>query len=278
MVVPTYERPDDLESCLKSLDQNIQKLDANYEIIVSDDSESDKSKVLIERDFQNVKWKEGKKKGPAANRNAGASEAKGEWIVFLDDDCIAQKNYLEAYRKSILSDPEILVFEGKIFADRERKTWAEGCPENENGGMLWTSNLCVKRSLFNNIGGFDERFRTAYEDVEFAFRLKQLGIKSIFVPQASVCHPWRNLRNGGKNWKVKGYQIDSLLLFLDKHENAYMEYGKPLIYLRNMIRILTSNLLFCLFYLRGRGIDILFSQAYISLKTCILLVIKLKKK
>lgn len=277
MVVPTYERPDDLERCLKSLDQNFQKLDAKYEIIVSDDSVSDKSKILIERNFQNVIWKEGKKKGPAANRNVGALEAKGEWIVFLDDDCIAQKNYLEAYCKSILNDPEILVFEGKIFADRKRVTWAEGCPENENGGMLWTSNLCVKKSLFKNIGGFDERFRTAYEDVEFAFRLKQFGIKSIFVPQAAVCHPWRSLRNGGKNWKVKGYQIDSLLLFLDKHENAYMEYGRPLIYLRNMLRILTSNLCFCLLNLGGRGIDILFSQAYIALQTCILLTFKKNK-
>ena len=79
--------------------------------------------------------------------------AKGEWIVFLDDDCIAQEGYLNAYAKAIKANPDVQVLEGRIFADRPRRTWAEGCPENEQGGMLWTSNLCVRRKLFMEMGG-----------------------------------------------------------------------------------------------------------------------------
>ena len=145
-----------------------------------------------------------------------------------------------------MQNPQINVFEGRIFPDRERKTWAEGCPENSSGGMLWTSNLCIKKSLFDEIGGFDERFRVAYEDVEFAHRLKQLKIKSLFVPNAAVCHPWRSLRGGGKNWKTKGYQIESLLLFLEKHKDAHDEFGRPALYLKNFIRIISKNLFYCL--------------------------------
>ena len=52
----------------------------------------------------------------------GLTGARGKWIVFLDDDCIAQKGYLAAYATAITENPNVLVFEGRIFADRPRKT------------------------------------------------------------------------------------------------------------------------------------------------------------
>ena len=227
---------------------------------------------MVKKEFPDVSWGKGKQNGPAGNRNAGVKRAQGQWIVFLDDDCIAQVDYLNAYAKAIRANPGTQVFEGRIFANRPRITWAEGCPENSSGGMLWTSNLCIKKSLFFEIGKFDERFKVAYEDVEFAHRLKQRKTKTVFVSDAAVCHPWRSLRSGGKNWKSKGYQIESLLLFLDKHSDAHKEYGSPSLYFKNFLRIITRNLIYCLFQLNGRGIDILISQAYISLKTTLILL------
>ena len=272
VVIPTYERPDDLRICLNSLSEEFQQGSQTYEVIVTDDSKSDKSKRMVKKEFPDVSWGKGKQNGPAGNRNAGVKRAQGQWIVFLDDDCIAQVDYLNAYAKAIRANPGTQVFEGRIFANRPRITWAEGCPENSSGGMLWTSNLCIKKSLFFEIGKFDERFKVAYEDVEFAHRLKQRKTKTVFVSDAAVCHPWRSLRSGGKNWKSKGYQIESLLLFLDKHSDAHKEYGSPSLYFKNFIRIITRNLIYCLFQLNGRGIDILISQAYISLKTTLILL------
>jgi len=267
VVIPTYERPNDLKICLESLSYHNQAGAPSYEIIVSDDSNSDSSRILIEKDFPHVYWGEGKKIGPAGNRNAGVNRARGEWIVFLDDDCIAQEGYLNAYAKAIRSNPDVLVYEGRIFADRPRKTWAEGCPENEHGGMLWTSNLCVNRKLFMEMGGLDERFKIAYEDVDFAHRLKQRRIHSCFVSDAAVCHPWRTLREKGNNWKPKSYEIISLLLFLKKHPDALEQHGRRRTYLRNLLRMLAKDLPFCLLNLRGRGIDVLFSQALTTAKT-----------
>ena len=277
VVIPTYERPNDLRICLTSLGKEIQQESQSYEIIVTDDSKSDESRNILEKEFLDVSWGKGKQNGPAGNRNAGVSRARGKWIVFLDDDCIAQEGYLNAYAKVIQTNSNIQVFEGRIFADRKRRTWAEGCPENEHGGMLWTSNLCVNKSLFFEIGKFDERFKIAYEDVEFAHRLKQRKIKTFFVFDAAVCHPWRSLRSGGKNWKSKGYQIESLLLFLGKHSDAHEEHGKPVTYFKNFIRIVTKNLIYCLLNLKGNGVDILLSEACISLKTSFLLLIAPKK-
>ncbi|MDG1173435.1 MAG: glycosyltransferase family 2 protein, partial [Opitutales bacterium] len=126
VVIPTFERPDDLRKCLKSLSVKRQQGSPKYEILVSDDSNSNRSKDMIKSEFPEIPWGVGKKNGPAGNRNAGVARAKGRWIVFLDDDCIAQEGYLEAYAKEIYSNPEILVLEGRIFPDRKRKTWAEG--------------------------------------------------------------------------------------------------------------------------------------------------------
>ena len=260
VVIPTYERPDDLERCLHSLNPKRQTIEEEFEVLVTDDSSGMESKSLVENRFPFASWDQGKKNGPAGNRNAGVARAKGEWIVFLDDDCFAMPEYLEAYSNAISQYPETQVFEGRIFPDRPRITWAEGCPSNEKGGMLWTSNLCIRKDLFTEMNGLDERFRVAFEDVDLAYRLKQRGMESRFIAEASVCHPWRTLRKGRKNWKEKGYEWESLMLFLQKHPDAEEEYGNPRTYLRHAFRMVTKDLFTCLFFLKGRGIDVLADQ------------------
>tara|TARA_B100001093_G_C26858391_1_gene1028597 strand:+ start:7959 stop:8816 length:858 start_codon:yes stop_codon:yes gene_type:complete len=269
VVVPTFERADDLSKCLFSLSYENQDGAPPFEIIVSDDSKTDNCKKLVENDFSDAKWGKGKKIGPAGNRNAGVARANGKWIVFLDDDCVAQYGYLVAYANAIKKHPKTLVFEGRIYADRPRKTWAEGCPENENGGMFWTSNLCVNKELYLELGGLDERFKVAYEDVEFAYRIKQKKLSTVFVSDAAVCHPWRTLRKQIKNWKQMDYQWDSLRLFLEKQPSAKSEYGNPGLYLRHAWRMVTKDLFFCIFKLKGKGIDILFKHFFCSLEISI---------
>ena len=272
VIIPTFERPNDLNLALNGLRRSAQNCSYSFEVIFSDDSNNEDSLDMITNNFREVRWTRGKKIGPAGNRNSGAQISTGEWLIFIDDDCIPEPNFLKSYVKAIKENPSTNVFEGKISPDRERRTWAEGCPENSQGGMLWTSNLCINKNLFFEIGKFDERFKIAYEDVEFAYRLKQRKTKTVFVSDAAVCHPWRSLRSGGKNWKTKGYQIESLLLFLDKHSDAHKEYGSPSVYFKNFLRIISRNLFYCLFKLKGRGIDILISQAFISLKTTLILL------
>ena len=259
VVIPTYERPNDLRVCLHSLKEEFHADSPNYEFIVTDDSKSDESRTMVEREFPNVLWGKGKHNGPAGNRNAGVSRATGEWIVFIDDDCIADTRYISAYCNAIGQNPETDLFEGRIYPDRPRRTWAECCPENSNGGMFWTSNLCVRKSTFLEIGGFDERFRVAYEDIDFAYRIKSKGFKSRFIKNASVCHPWRTLKYEGNNWKPKGFEISEMLLFIKKHPNA-KEHNSRLVYVRHLKRMITTDLLKCLFQFKGKGIQTLISQ------------------
>lgn len=271
IIIPTYERPKDLENCLNSLSESIQKFSLPYEIIVTDDSVSHKSRELVKKSFSHTNWLKGKQNGPAGNRNAGASLAKGEWILFVDDDCVAQEGFLQGYFRMIQENPKIQVFEGRIFADRPKRTWAEGCPENEKGGMIWTSNLCLLKTLFEEIGGFDERFVIAYEDVDFAYRIKKKNIEVLFAYDASVCHPWRTLKTGGKNWKKKGYEFESLKLFVDKH--GINDIANCKIYFRNLFRMLTRDQITSLFHFKLRGYNILLFHIYSTIRSLIFLII-----
>ncbi len=273
IVIPTYERPEDLRKCLKALSLENQSESLPYELIVTDDSKSNRCKKVVEEEFPKVSWGEGKKNGPAGNRNAGVARAEGEWIVFIDDDCIAQPGYLSAYSKVIRGNPSVGVLEGRIFPDRERETWAEGCPANEHGGLFWTSNLCVNRSIFEKLGGLDEQFEVAYEDVDFARRLRDEGIPSLFVYEAAACHPWRSVRQGGlNNWKAKDYEAADFVRFLKKHNPKEREFSF-LGYARNLARMLTSDLITCARNYRFRGIDILFFQTLVTLKGMMLILL-----
>ena len=251
VVIPTYERPDDLRRCLTSIEKKAQAPCPDYEIIVTDDSKSEKCRTLVENEFPEVSWGTGKQNGPAGNRNAGVKRAKGNWIIFLDDDCVAQDGFLNAYADAIHSNPQVKVLEGRIFAERPRRSWAEGCPENEHGGMFWTSNLCVEKNLFKLLEGFDETFEVAFEDVDFAYRFRKLGVPTKFVRKASASHPWRNLGKGDKNWKKKGYELESLKIFVRKH--GQNEYANTKSYLKNLVRMLTRDLFVSLFVFKTRG-------------------------
>ena len=264
VVVPTYERPEDLRKCLESLRYEKQLSTKKYEIIVTDDSKSEKCKELVDQEFPDVKWGKGKQNGPGGNRNAGAKHATGDWIIFIDDDCIADRGYIKAYTEAIRQNPDTVLFEGRIYPDRPRKTWAECCPENSSGNMFWTSNLCVQKKVFDKIGGFDERFRVAYEDIDFAYRIQAQGFNAAFIKDASVCHPWRTLKQEGNNWKPKGFEVSELLLFIQKHPNA-KEHNSTLVYLSHLSRMITTDLSKCVFHFKGNGIQTLFSQIITTL-------------
>ena len=199
IVIPTYHRNDLLQDCLSCLSPEIQKIGAfNYEVIVSDDGTRTNAKELIERQFPWCRWVQGPQKGPAYNRNHGANCAKSKWIIFLDDDCLPDANLLQAYHSAITGFPKTTVFEGCIKPDRPKERFNEESPVNLKGGYLWSCNFCVKRAVFEKIGGFDVNFPyPAMEDVDLRERIKKSGTQIKFQKDASVIHPWRKRRDLG---------------------------------------------------------------------------------
>jgi glycosyltransferase involved in cell wall biosynthesis len=195
VIIPTYKRHETLSLCLQRLTPEKQSMSSDqFEVIVSDDGFSEESQALLKRDFPWAIYKCGPQKGPAANRNNGAKAASGEWLIFLDDDCLPEPTFLSAYAEGIKKHPEYLVFEGRTLPDRPRWTLAEESPVNADGGFLWSCNFMISQKLFFEVGAFCELFPYAcMEDVDFRDQLTKRGIKFVFVPEALVIHPWRTM-------------------------------------------------------------------------------------
>ncbi|OYQ63518.1 family 2 glycosyl transferase [Pseudanabaena sp. SR411] len=270
VIIPTCHRNDLLAKCLDHLASNVQTLAAeNYEVIVTDDGSQTTAEEMIKLYYPWVKWISGAHKGPAANRNNGAKYAQGEWLVFTDDDCLPDPQWLETYAKNIISEMNYLVLEGRTYVDRPRKSLAETSPINESGGYLWSCNFAIQMKLFESIGGFDERFPyAAMEDVDLRLRLEKSGHKFIFIRDASVCHPWRN--KGG--WKKLKQHQESTLIYLSIHPDESLNINSTsyfMLALRGMFKATIPEVL----KLNLRGIN----EAFLEHLSCLQMVVILRR-
>jgi GT2 family glycosyltransferase len=228
VIVPTCHRNEDLTQCLAELQPPsqgnpahgsgiVQTDDFLYEVVVTDDGTRSTAEGLIRDQFPWVRWCPGPRRGPAANRNSGARQARGEWLLFLDDDCAPMNKWLKTYGSATQQFPDCSVFEGQTIAPEPQHQSDHESPINMKGGLLWSCNFGIKRSLFLDIGGFDEKFPVpAMEDMDLQFRLEQAGYTSKFLPDACAQHPWRPRR--GTRFCLA--LAKSVQYFISKHPQA----------------------------------------------------------
>jgi GT2 family glycosyltransferase len=232
IIIPTCNRNESLSICLENLFNSIQELSLiDCEVIITDDGNLSQAKSIIDEKFKWARWIAGPKKGPAANRNNGAKHAIGTWLIFLDDDCIPNKNLLSSYLNAILTNTTYSVIEGSIHTEGERKSALDYAPVNLTGGHLWSCNFCVGRNLFLQLDGFDEKFIFPHlEDIDFADRIKTSNHNIFFEKNAIVIHPWRKLTDGKK-----------LAQYQEMHVYYYIKKGLPLSYIDLLKRIVVTH-------------------------------------
>jgi GT2 family glycosyltransferase len=211
VVIPTCRRPDLLARCLDRLAPGVQTLSADqFEVIVSDDGEPTVERFLAEK-YPWVRWGPGPRRGPAANRNAGARRSRAEWLAFTDDDCVPDANWLSMLTTATHSG--CMVYEGQTTCVAGLHSPFDYAPVNTTGGCLWSCNIFIRRSTFEELGGFDERFPFPYmEDADLRERLVHAGYSIEFIPGAVVDHPprrpapARQLARYHESWVYHWYQ------------------------------------------------------------------------
>ena len=200
IVIPTYNRRDLLERCLSSLlNQDYPR--NKYEIIVVDDCSKDNTKELVKKlqlKNKNIRYiRHEKNKGVAAARNTGIKNSKYDSLIFIDDDCITLNNYLKKL-DSIIKNKKISCLVGEIslnYNNTITKTIHLNFKQSiTNNKYLYTSNLFVRKKVFNKIGLFDEKLRRG-GDTEFDYRVNKY-FKIYYNKDLIVKHNHKyNLRN-----------------------------------------------------------------------------------
>jgi len=199
VIVQTYRRPDLLERCLTAL--LTQRIDIRYEVIVVIDGPTEEIDLTAHRysgrlnDIHIITM--GKNCGPATARNTGFVHTSGDLIVFTDDDCVPDVNFLSAYWRAYnKANSREVAFTGKVTVP------LEGIPTDYEANIkqletaeFITANCAISRDAFKAIGGFDESYTMAWrEDSDLHFRLLQHGVPIITVSDAIVLHPVRKAK------------------------------------------------------------------------------------
>lgn len=197
VVVPTLDRRRELSTCLNALAPGAQAMEASrYEVIVTDDGDFDTTSAWLPAAFPWVRHVRGPRRGPAANRNAGGRAARGQWLVFADDDIVPSRAWLAAFAAAATTGS---VLEGRTTCQAGIQSPREHAPENNDGGLLWSCNFAIRRAVFVSVAGFDEGFAFPHmEDADLRERLRAAGHAITWVPEAIVDHPPRRLPTGSR--------------------------------------------------------------------------------
>lgn len=199
VIVPTHARPRQLAACLEALASLDYPRD-RYEVIVVDDeggvplapvADAFRGRLALTLLAQ-------ERAGPAAARNTGAMHARGDLLVFTDDDCRPAPSWLSHLAKRFRADPE------RAFGGRT----ANGLPENlyaavsqlvitvgyernnrrpDDARFFASNNVAFPREDFLALGGFDPSFVTS-EDRDICARWTLSGRRMTYVPEAVVFH------------------------------------------------------------------------------------------
>ena len=217
IIVPTYNRPQQLAACLQSLSQ-LDYSRRSFEVIVVDDgSEITPNEVCSAfRDRLDIELLTQPHGGPAAARNSGSLRAKGEFLVFTDDDCRAKSDWLRQLEVRCFAAPDHMIggrtvnlLPDNVFSQMSQlivDIVYDYYNQGPQGPRFFASNnLAVPSASFHRIGGFDARFTTA-EDRELCDRWLRRSYCMTYAPEAVVCHAhfltlgtfWRQHFNYGR--------------------------------------------------------------------------------
>lgn len=195
IIIPTFNGASRIGNCLDSLVK--QAAGRDVEIIVVDDGSTDNTAGVVSC-YSSVRLITQANAGPASARNRGALEARGQILLFTDDDCVPMSDWLEAMLGPF-KELDVVGAKGtyrthqKSLAARfvqieyeDKYRLMAGLPSID---FIDTYSAGFRRDRFMDMTGYDTSFPVACaEDIELSYRMSARGWKMKFVPAAIVYH------------------------------------------------------------------------------------------
>jgi glycosyltransferase involved in cell wall biosynthesis len=209
IVIPNYNMAATIGQCLEAALSSDYK---NFEVVVADDHSEDNSVEIIKKYPCKLICLESRS-GTSKARNAGARNSRGEFIFFIDADCLLERDTLSIVNRTLsLNGPEVMIggTYTKMSFDRTFYSifqsvfvnWSE-TKNIENPDYIAAHAMIVDARTFEKSGGFPEDFMPIIEDVEFSHRLKRSGCRLVMNPAIQVRHIFnftllKSLRNAAR--------------------------------------------------------------------------------
>jgi len=236
IIIPVYNQFEYTYECLAAILKRSNGVP--LEVIVADDCSTDLTQNL-EEIVQGIKVIHNEKNLRfLLNCNNAAQYARGEFLVFLNNDTQVQKDWLRPLLNIMRRDESVGLTGSKlIYADgwlqeaggifwKDASAWNYGNRKNPEDpefnyvkevDYISGASIMIRTSLWKEIGGFDERFAPAYyEDADLAFEVRKRGYKVVYQPLSVVVH-FEGMTNGTDiNSGQKSYQRVNQQKFLDK--------------------------------------------------------------
>ncbi|HEY0743566.1 MAG TPA: glycosyltransferase [Chryseosolibacter sp.] len=203
VVVPVYNRPDELSELLGSLTCQTY---SNFDVVIVEDGSTITSKSVVEKFSSELKidYIFKPNSGPGPSRNVGFQRASGDYFVVFDSDCILPATYFESVI-AFLSATPLDAWGGpdrahKSFTTLQQAMGYTMASPLTTGGIRggkkhvgWfqprSFNMGISRTVFEQTGGF--QFDRYAEDIEFSIRMKEKGFRIGLIPEAFVYHKRR---------------------------------------------------------------------------------------
>ena len=202
IIVPVYNRPNEVDELLQSLCQQTIK---DFEVLIIEDGSIKTCKDVCDK-YANIlvlHYHAKENSGPGQSRNYGAERAKGEYVIILDSDVVLPNTYIEAIDKSLTS--EIIAFGGPdaahpSFTPIQKAISYSMTSFFTTGGIRGgkakldkfyprSFNMGIRRDVYLQLGGFTKmRFG---EDIDFSYRIVEAGYRPQLFPEAWVWHKRR---------------------------------------------------------------------------------------
>ena len=231
IVIPVFNRPDEIDRLLQSL--TLQDDKNPFEVVVVEDGSTIDAKQVCDR-YSNqleINYYFKPNSGPGDSRNYGMSKAKGNYFLILDSDCILPSSYLSTVQKALSTSytdcfggadaaHESFTFFQKVVSAVMTNPFSTGGIRGRKKGLTRfqprSFNMGVSKQLFEATGGFGKIHPG--EDPEFVFRAWDLGFNTRFVDGAEVFHERRIRLN---SFVKQIYKFGSVRVILNRMHPKY---------------------------------------------------------
>ena len=246
IIIPAYNKFELTYHCIASIVLSFNK--TSYEVILADDCSDDMTtqaeslieNLVVSRCEENV--------GFLRNCNRAAELARGNFIIFLNNDTEVTSFWLDALIDPFYIDDDLGMTGAKLInpdgslQEAGGIVWGNGQPWNVGRGdhqfspeynymrqvdYVTGAAMCIKREIWMQVGGFSNEFIPCYyEDTDLAFKVRQAGFKVVYCPHSVVVHFEGQSHGTDINKGMKKYQAVNEKTFRGKWFKDFKSNGQ----------------------------------------------------